>query len=28
MRQKVDDQHEVVLPVDRLRVVPVSQPMY
>lgn len=28
LRQKVDDQHEVVLPIDRLRVVPVANPMY
>jgi hypothetical protein len=28
MRQPVDAQHEVVVPVERLRVVPVSNPMY
>jgi hypothetical protein len=28
MRQPVDAEHEVVVPVDRLRVVPVSNPMY
>jgi hypothetical protein len=28
MRQPVDAEHEVLVPVDRLRVVPVSNPMY
>jgi len=28
MREPVDAEHEVVVPVDRLRVVPVSHPMY
>lgn len=28
MRQSVDAEHEVVVPIDRLRVVPVSSPMY
>jgi hypothetical protein len=28
MRQPIDAEHEVVVPVDRLRVVPVSNPMY
>jgi len=28
MRQPIDAEHEVVVPVDRMRVVPVSNPMY